>query len=92
MWSDEPPKEDGWYWVRSRGSKPRDAIARTCGESWYVEGFDEWEAAHLAAVYQFSPRIPTPEEMEAERRAFNEALNLIIELRRELAELKKGGG
>ena len=92
MWTDESPKDDGFYWLRSRGSKPRDTVARKCDESWYVEGFDEWEVTHLAAAYQFGHRIPSPEELDAERRTMSEALDLIIELRRELAEVKKGGG
>ena len=86
MWSDEPPKEDGTYWLKCRGTGIEMAIDRT-NRDWET-GSELWTSKH----YQFGPRIPTPEEMVDNHQTFNEALKLICKLRRELAELKKGGG
>lgn len=95
MWSDEEPPWEGprleWWYVRSKAEGRFDDFGRVA----FRDDPGVWRIGngyYHSECLEFGPRIPTPEEMENDRRAMNESLNLIIELRRELAELRKGGG
>lgn len=72
-WSDEPPIEDGWYWLKSI---PNGLFhfAEKCHDVWWIGGSD-WSFEWVAKNFQFGPRVPTPEELEALREDVSMLLN-----------------
>lgn len=71
IWSDTPPTEPGWYWVKSIDHGIRVVANLKRNGHWNVDGMlDEWGAITMRAVYVFSHhRIPSAEELAALRRA-----------------------
>lgn len=61
-WTDEPPTEDGWYWLLD---EPMDdeivAYFNKASRRWF---WDNDTPIQLAKEVKFGPRIPTPEELE----------------------------
>lgn len=74
-WTDEPPTEDGWYWVRPKGAKSNE-ISELFSNAWWVQDGD-FSPQWMARNYQFGPRIPTPEELEAMRLQHDKLINAI---------------
>lgn len=62
LFTDEPPTEPGWYWVRSfmawAGTKAFPAKVST--ESVCLGG-----RCYTSEKFQYGPRIPTPEQCAA---------------------------
>lgn len=75
-WSDTPPSEPGWYWVRHRvrGSQDNEAYqvtAYTDGEYWLSEDDDhEMPKSWAEKCFQFGQRIPSNAQLaELQRKA-----------------------
>jgi hypothetical protein len=53
IWSDTPPSEPGWYWVRGDAS----------GEIWPTRLHDDGSWECTLTMVQFGQRIPSAEEL-----------------------------
>jgi len=60
-WSDEPPSEDGIYYLKIQEGEW--TVGELSNGEWQNVG--ETERWPHAAFYVFGPRIPTPDELEA---------------------------
>lgn len=70
IWSDVPPAEPGWHWVRFRGSQGEFAAYFDGDEreGWQVM-WDVMSEKTARRLLEFGPRIPSAEELMALRRA-----------------------
>lgn len=81
-WSDEPPKEPGFYFLRKEydGWREHFIYWRTARGDWHA-GIQAFSEAEIARHYQFGPRIPTAEELVG-----------LYAAAAELAEIKRAWG
>lgn len=60
IWSDEPPTEPGWYYLRKRRTGQFDIRKRDQSGDWPVGSFTSHDKL-MTEYFQFGPRVPDPE-------------------------------
>lgn len=66
LYSDTPPTDAGWYYLRSRYADWAEMV-RFDGREWFFATVC-WSTKFVALDYQFGPRVPTPAELADLRR------------------------